>query len=169
MINKNEFQFLKNNEYIFDLNLSAIVINLKKNNFETARKYINVCQKMLINKMKVLINEYYTRGNDVILKNQCLQQLEYYCNYKQYHSDDNQYFEQMKSKFKLINKNLYQNPDLYIQHIAIKSLIYPIEAEYERYIDLSKVYIKSGQFIQAENILKLLKKKMNLKDTHMNN
>ena len=164
LINKEEFQFLKYNESLFDLNLSSIIIYLKKNNYEIARKYIDNCQKLLINKMKVLINESFTRENDTILKNQCLQQLEHFCNYKQYHSKDKQYFEEMKLKFKLIDKNLNQNPEIYIQHLAVKSLIYPIEEEYYRYIDLSKVYRKSGQFIQAENILKILKKRMNLKD-----
>ena len=152
---------------IFDLNIFAIIKNLRNNKVDVARKYINNCQKLLINKLKVLINESYTKSNDALLRNQCLQQLEHYCDYKQYHSNDKQYLEQMKSKFKLLDKNLSQNPDIYIQYIGINSLIFPIEEEYYRYIDLSKIYRKCDQFIQAEKILKILKKKLNINDNYM--
>ena len=164
LINKNEFKLLKYDESIFDLIICAIIESLKKNNIDIARKYINSCQKLLINKLKVLIKETNTRGNDALFKNQCLQQLEKYCNYKQYHSGDQQYLEQLKSSFKLLKINLNQNPEMYIQYIAISSLINPIEEEYHRYIDLAKFYIKSDQFTQAENILNILKKKLNIKD-----
>ena len=167
LINKNEFQLLKYDESIFDLNICAIIENLKKNNIDIARKYINSCQRLLINKLKILIKETNTRGNDALFKNQCLQQLEKYCNYKQYHYGDKQYLEQLKSKLKLLKINLNQNPDSYIQYIAISSLINPIEEEYHRYIDLSKYYIKSEQFTQAENILNILKKKLNIKDNYL--
>ena len=167
LIDKNEFQFLKYNESIFDLNVCATVMNLKKNNINIARKYISNCQQLLIKKMKVLIKESYTRGNDAIIKNQCLQQLELYCNYKQYHFDDKQYLENLKSKFKTLKLNLDKNPDVYIQYLAISSLIYPIEEEYNRYIDLTKSYIKSFQFTQAENILKMIKKFLKIKDNYM--
>ena len=167
LINKNEFQFLKYDESIFDLNIYSIVINIKYNNIDIARKYINNCQKLLINKIKVLIKESYTKENDAILKNQCLEQMEEYCNYKQYHYNDKQYLEQMKSRFNVLNKNLSKYPDLYMTYIGINSLIFPIEEEYYRYIDLSKVYRKSGQFIQAENILNILKKKLNIKDNYL--
>ena len=167
LINKNEFQLLKYDESIFDLNICAIIENLKKNNIDIARKYINSCQRLLINKLKILIKETNTRGNDALFKNQCLQQLEKYCNYKQYHYGDKQYLEQLKSKLKLLKINLNQNPDSYIQYIAISSLINPIEEEYHKYIDLSKYYIKSEQFTQAENILNILKKKLNIKDNYL--
>ena len=167
LINKYEFQFLKSDDSIFDLNIFGIIMNLKTNNFDVARKYIENCQQLLLNKIKVLIKESYTRGNEAILKNQCLQQLENYCNYKQYHLNDKQYLEQMKSKFDLLNNNLSQNPDIYAQYIEVNSLIYPIEEEYYKYIDLSKIYRKSGLFVQAEKILKFLKKKLNIKDNYM--
>ena len=167
LIIKNDFKFLNYDDSIFDLNIFAIIKNLRNNKVDVARKYINNCQKLLINKLKVLINESYTKSNDALLRNQCLQQLEHYCDYKQYHSNDKQYLEQMKSKFKLLDKNLSQNPDIYIQYIGINSLIFPIEEEYYRYIDLSKIYRKCDQFIQAEKILKILKKKLNINDNFM--
>ena len=167
LINRNEYQFLKYDESIFDLNVCAIIMNIRKNNIDIARKYINNCQELLINSIKVLIKESYAKGNDAILKNQCLQQLDLYCNYKQYHSNDKQYLERLKLKFKTLKLNLIQNPEIYIQYLAICSLIYPIEEEYPKYIDLSKSYIKSGQFTQAENILRILKKNLKIKDNYM--
>ena len=168
LMNKNEFQFLKYDDSIFDLNVFAIIKSLKDNNVDIARKLIDSCQKLLINKLRILIKESYTTGNDALLKNQCIQQLEHYCDYKQYHLNDKQYYEQMISKFKLLDKNLSQNPDIFTQYIAVNSLIFPIEEEYYRFIDLSKIYRKSGQLIQAEKILKILKKKLNINDNYMN-
>ena len=163
MINNKYFHFLKNEDLLFDLNVYAIIINIKKNNINIARKYINNCQSLLLNKLKVLIKES-NHGNDSILKNQCLQQLEHYCNYKQYHNKNENYLNEMKAKFKSLNINLRKDPELYLKYISVNALIFPIEEEYYRYIDLAKVYRKTGKFIQCENILKQLKKKLNIKD-----
>ena len=167
LIHKNEFNFLKFDDSIFDLNIYATIKCLKDNNIDIARKLIDSCQKMLINKLRVLIKESYTTSNDAFLKNQCLQQLEHYCDYKQYHLNDKQYYEQMKSKIKLLDKNLSQDPEIYTQYIAINSLIFPIEELYCKYLNLSTIYRKCGQFIQAEKILKILKKKLNINDNYM--
>ena len=79
--NNNEFEFLIYDDSLFDLNIYSSIINLRKNNFDVARKYIEDCGKMLINNLKYLIKESYSRGYYILMKNQFLRQLEQYIDY----------------------------------------------------------------------------------------
>ena len=158
----NNFQFLKYNDSLFELSIYSSVINIKKNNFEIARKYLEDYGKMLINNIKFLIKESYSRGYYILMKNQFLRIIEKYIDYKQYHSDDKEYFEEMKERLKIINKKVSKNPDIYLKNVVINSLIFPLEEMYEQYIELANIYRKSGSFEQCQIILKRLKEKMNL-------
>ena len=170
LINANKsFQFLKYSESLFDLNIYSIIINIQKNKFEIAKKYIDDCGKALINNLKFLIKESYSRGYSFLLLNQFLRQLEQYINYKQYHLDDKHYYEQMKHKFEYYNTKISKIPELYLKFIVINSLIFPIEEEYKKHIELANIYRKSGNFEQSEIILQRLKKKLKIGKEEINN
>ena len=163
IINENKsFQFLKYNENLFDLNIYSTIINIRKNKFEIARKYIDDCAKTLINNLKFLIKESYSRGYSILLLNQFFRQLEQYIDYKQYHPDDKQYFEQMKNKFEYFNTKISKIPELYLKFIFINALMFPIEVEYNKHIELANIYRKSGNFEQSEIILQRLREKLKL-------
>ena len=161
--NNNKFEFLKVDDSLFDLMMFSSLINARKNNFEVARKYIEDCGKILINNLKFLIKESYSRGYDILMNNQLLRQLELYVDYKQYHSNDRIYFEKMKLKINNNNKKISNIPELLLKFITLDSLIFPLEEEYPKYIKLANIYRKSGKFEQSEIILSRLKEKLNLK------
>ena len=167
--NNNKFEFLKYDDSLFDLNIYASISYIKKNNYEVARKYVEDSGKLLINSLKFLIKESYSRGYNILMKNQYLRQLEQFIEYKQYHSEDTYYFEQMKKRFKYINQKMGKIPEYYLKAIVINSLIFPLEEEYYKYIELSNIYRKSGKYEQSEIILNRLKEKMKLKINEKSN
>ena len=160
--NNNKYEFLKFDDSLFVLLVFSTIINIRKNNFDIARKYIEDCGKMLINSLKFLIKESYSRGYNILMRNQFLRQLEQIVDYKQYHSNDKIYFEKMKVKFNNKNKKISKDPELFLQSILLDSLIFPIEEEYPKYIKLANIYRKLEKFEQSEIIIKRLKEKMNL-------
>ena len=160
--NTNNFQFLKYNNSLFDLNIYSSIINIRKNNYETARKYIEDGGNLLINNIKFLIKESYIRGYYILMKNKFLRQLEQYIDYKQYHYEDKQYLEKIKNLTNFRNKGITKFPEIYLKFLVINSLISPIEEIYQKYIEFANIYRKSGHFEQTEIILNRLKEKMNL-------
>ena len=155
----NNFQFLKYDDNLSDLMIYGIMINIIHNNYNIARKYMNDCSNLLINKVKVLIKESYNSGYNTLMKNQFLGQLEQYIDYKQNNSED---LEQIKKKFNYFNKKIIKKPEIYLKFLVVNSLMFPIEEEYINHIELANIYRKAGYFEQCENILNNLKVKMNL-------
>jgi hypothetical protein len=97
------------------------------------------------------------------MKIKILKYLEEYIDYKQFHSDNNQYLENLKKKFNYMNKGVSNFPEIFLKFLLINSLISPIEEIYERYIKYANIYRKKGFFEQTEIILNRLKEKLNLK------
>ena len=157
----NNFNFLKYDENLSDLMIYNIIINVINNNYDIARKYLNDCSNLLISKVKVLIKESYNSGYNTLMKNQFLGQLEQFIDYKQNHSED---LEQIKKKFNYFNRKIIKNPEIYLKFLVINSLMFPIEEEYKNHIELANIYRKKGYYEQCQNIIKNLKKKMNLKN-----
>jgi hypothetical protein len=66
------------------------------------------------------------------------------------------------------NKNLdiigQEDPYIFEKFLAIRSLVLPIEMEYNKYMDLVKICRKLNLYNQSEKILLRLKKKLNIKD-----
>ena len=167
LINRNQkLNFLDNNEDIlFDLNLYSIVLNIEKNKYNLATKYISEAKKIILSRIKSLLSESYVRGYELLVKNQMLYNLEQIIDYKQNHLNEKPYFNHMVKSW---NKNLdiigQEDPYIFEKFLAIRSLVLPIELEYNKYMDLVKICRKLNLYNQSEKILLRLKKKLNIKD-----
>ena len=75
----------------------------------------------------------------------------------------------MKKKFKNNNKRISKNPEIYLKFLVINSIMFSIEEEYTKYLELANIYRKSGYYDQSENILQKIKGKINLKENEMKN
>ena len=166
LINNNQkLSFLENNEEIlFDLNLYSSILNIQNNRYNLAQKYISSAKKIILSKIKSLLNESYTRGYELLVKNQILYNLEQIIDYKQNHFNDKPYFNQMLNLWNKNLDNLGKDPYIYEKFLAIRSLILPIDQEYNKYMDLSKICRKLNLYLQSEKILLRLKNKLNIKD-----
>ena len=145
----------------FDLNLYSSIININEANYEIALKFIFSAKKLILSNIKSLLTESYTRGYELLIKNQQLCLLEQIIEYKQYHENDEIYLNQMT---KYWDRNLdmigQEDPGLYEKFLSIRSLVLPIEKEFEKYMILSKIYRKKGMYNQCEQILNRIDKKL---------
>ena len=154
-------QFLIEIESKFDLNLYSSIININEANYETALKFIFSANKLILSNIKSLLTESYTRGYELLIKNQQLCLLEQIIEYKQYHLNDEIYLNEMTKYwdrgFDMIGQ---EDPGLYEKFLSIRALVLPIEKEFEKYMILSKIYRKKGMFNQCEQILNRINKKL---------
>ena len=164
VISKNpNFNFLEGNiEILFDLDLYSIILNINNSQFDIALRYIDSAKKIIVGGIKSLLSESYLRGYELLVKNQLLFQLEQIIEYKQFHEKDENYLKQMISNW---DKNLNiigKDPDIYEKILALRSLIIPIEDEYEKYLNLAKIYRKLNMYEQSEKILKRVRDQLKL-------
>ena len=158
-------------ETIFDLNLYSSIINIYDAKYDNALKFILSAKKFILSDIKSLLAESYTRGYELLIKNQLLCLLEQIIEYKQFHDNDSNYLNQMVNFWDQGLRMLGRDdPSVYEKFLSLRSLILPIEKEFEKYMDLSKIYRKMGMFEQSERILKRIQRKLNLNNIeYLNN
>ena len=163
LINSNPiFSFMGNSiETIFDLNLYSSIININENRFEIALQYIFSAKKIILSNIKSLLTESYTRGYELLIKNQQLCLLEQIIEYKQFHENDEIYLDQMAKYWdRGLDMLGQEDPGIYEKFLSIRALVLPIEKEFEKYMNLSKIYRKKGMYDQCEQILNRINKKL---------
>ena len=90
LIYKNEnFYFLINNvDYLYNLNLFSSISFLNEKNYIVAEKYIDDARKVILDKIKPLLDESYSRSFDLFIKNQEISFIEDIIKYEKYHKGD---------------------------------------------------------------------------------
>ena len=81
------------------------------------------------------MSESYIRGYELLIKNQMLFNLEQIIEYKQNHLDNKLYFNQMISVWDKNLEIIGEDPFIYEQFLAIRSVVLPIEKEHKKYIE----------------------------------
>ena len=159
--NNQKFSFINSIESIFDLNLYSSIININESNYETALKFIFSAKKIILSNIKSLLTESYTRGYELLIKNQQLCLLEQIIEYKQFHDNDEEYLDQMTKYWdRSLDMIGQEDPGVYEKFLSIRALVLPIEKEFEKYMNLSKIYRKKGMYNQCEQILNRINKKL---------
>ena len=137
-------------ESLFDFNLYSSIININDNQFENAEKFIFSAKKIILANIKSLLTESYTRGYELLIKNQQLCLLEQIIEYKRYHDGDENYLDEM---VKFWDRGLdiagENDPAVYEKFLSIRALILPIEKDFEKHMKLSKIYKKMGMYNQC--------------------
>jgi hypothetical protein len=164
VISKNpNFSFMEgNSELLFDLDLYSIILSINDGHFDIALKYINSAKKIIVNGIKPLLSESYGRGYELLVKNQLLFQLEQIIEYKQFHKDDEKYLKQMISIWDQNLNIIGKDPDIYEKILSLRSLVLPLEDEFENYINLAKMYRKLNMYEQSEKVCKRIRDQLKL-------
>ena len=164
IISKNpNFSFLEGNtEILFDLDLYSIILNINSGKFDIALRFIDSAKKIIVGGIKSLLSESYIRGYELLVKNQLLFQLEQIIEYKQYHEKDDDYLKEMISMWDKNLNTIGKDPAIYEKILALRSLILPIEDEFEKYLNLAKIYRKLNMYEQSEKILKRIRGQLKL-------
>ena len=106
-------------------------------------KFIFSAKKLIISNIKSLLTESYTRGYELLIKNQQLCLLEQIIEYKQFHDNDEEYLDQMTKYWdRSLDMIGQEDPGVYEKFLSIRALVLPIEKEFEKYMNLSKIYRK---------------------------
>ena len=168
LIYKSEnFCFLINNvDYLFDLNLFSSISFLNKKNYSIAEKYLDDSRKVILNNIKSLLNESYSRSFDFFIKNQEIRFMEDIIKYEKYHLNDKQYLKGIKTEWDKIFNLSINEPNNCKRLLRFFNLIFPVEEVYDKYIKLSNICRRSKLYIQSEKILNLIKKRANLNITN---
>ena len=160
--NNSSFAFMRNSiETIFDLNLYSSIININESKYETALKFISSAKKIILLNIKSLLTESYTRGYELLIKNQQLCLLEQIIEYKQFHENDINYLDQMVKYWdRGLNMAGIEDPNIYEKFLSLRALVLPMEKEFEKFMNLAKIYRKKGMYNQCEQILNRMNKKL---------
>ena len=153
---------LNQDDIIFDLNFYSSVLHLQKENYSLALEYLAEDKKMINSRIKSLLGESYKRGYELLIKNQLLFNLEQIIDYKTNHNNDNSYLEEMVRSWDKSLDIVGKDPIIYEKFLSVRSLILPIEKEYNNYMYLAKMFRKLEYYDKSMNILTSLKSKLYL-------
>ena len=161
--NSPSLNFLCNqDEIIFDLNLYSSIIQIKNKEYNLALQYIAEDKKMVNSRIKSLLGESYIRGYELLIKNQLLFNLEQIIDYKTNHDNDNMYLEKLINSWDKSLENIGKDPVNYEKFLAIRSLILPIEIEFDKFMNFAKMLRKIDFYEKSMRILNRIKKKMEI-------
>ena len=151
-----------NEEIIADLNIFAAIVNYNDDNFEISKKYLQNAKSIVLNNIRGLLNESYISCYSNLVKNQLICDMEQFINYKQYHLNDEEYLNQMKLNVRESFRIIEKTPITYRLFISLHSLVFPIEEEYYKYIELANFYRKENNFVPCFKIINTLKKQIKI-------
>ena len=162
--NSMELNFSNNEETLFDLNLYSSVINIQDNNFNVALQYISEARELITSKIKALLNESYTRGYELLVKNQMLYNLEQIIEYKQNHFGNEVYLNHMIKIWDNTLKMIGEDPFIFERFLAIRSLVINVEKDFDMNMNLVKICRKLKLYSQSEKVLNRLKHQLQIKN-----
>ena len=160
--NSPSLDFLAVQDEIFNINLYSSLIHIKNQEYNLALEYINDNKAMINPKIKSLLGESYIRGYELLANNQLLFNLEQIIDYKININKDKIYLKQI---IKSLNESIDiigKDPVMYEKFLAIRSLILPIEKEFDRYLYFSKLCRKIDLYDKSMSVLNRMKKKLKI-------
>ena len=145
------------NEY--EKNFFQAVIAVKEKDYKKAKEYIDLARDAIDDKIKTLLSESYERAYKLLLSNEHLYQLEEIIklnNTKEnYETAKKELKARWDDRLEMISSN---GTKAYERILAIRGLVFPIEEDYDKHLDLAKIYRKDDHFGQCMNILQRLRK-----------
>mmetsp|Transcript_41301 Transcript_41301/g.43214 ORF Transcript_41301/g.43214 Transcript_41301/m.43214 type:complete len:1137 (-) Transcript_41301:148-3558(-) len=145
-------------EILYEKNFFSAVISIQEKNYSEAVKFIEESRNQITDKIKTLLSESYERAYPFLLENQNLYELEELISYKMENSD--MHLSKLKSNWKARLENITEEVRGYERILAIRSLVFSIDEDYENHLDLAKICLREDRFSACLNILNRLKKKL---------
>ena len=141
----------------YQFNFYNAIISIQEDKYNEAMKFIIEAKSEVDSKIKLLVSESYTRGYELLLKNEILYQLEEIIDYKQNKIQKTELIAGWNKRLNYINKD----PAIFERALAIRSLVLNINEDYENYLSLAKICRKTDQFETCFKVLDRIKKKLN--------
>ena len=148
---------------IYEENFFKAIVAIKDEEFEKAKKYIDIARDTIDEKIKALLNESYERAYKLLLDNENLCQLEEIIKLKKINANNEEY-QNKKEKLKIKwNKSLeLKEEDIktYERIIAIRKILFNPEEDYLSTLRLSQICRKKDKFMTCMLVLNRLKKNL---------
>ena len=153
----------------YEKNFLQAVIAIKEKEFSTAKNFITIARNAIDDKIKTLLSESYERAYKLLLANEHLYELEEIIKYNEdllalnVHDKNREHFlkeerEYLKHRWDERLEIITEDTNAYERILAIRGLIFPIEEDYDKHLDLAKICRKDDLFAKCMNILERLKK-----------
>lgn len=151
----------ENEEDIYEKNFYKAVIFIKEQKFDDAQIYIDKARNIIDDSLKTLLSESYGRAYKLLLENEHLYELEEIINMNE---SKNRHCKLSKEKLKLkwdqrleiVDKEI----DSYNKILAIRSLVFNLDEDYENHLDLAKICRKEDKFTTCFNVLNRINRKL---------
>ena len=143
----------------YEKNFFQAVFSIKEKKYEEAKIYILNARNAIDDKIKTLLTEGYERAYKLLLSNQHLYELEEIIRF--YSSEEKGFTitkERLKKKWDDRLEMISEEPDAYERILAIRGLVFNIEEDYDKHLDLAKIARKDDMFEKCMNVLNRLKR-----------
>ena len=143
----------------YEKNFFEAVFSIKEKKYEDAKAYILNARNAIDDKIKTLLTEGYERAYKLLLSNQHLYELEEIIRF--YSSEEKGFTitkERLKKKWDDRLEMISEEPDAYERILAIRGLVFNIEEDYDKHLDLAKIARKDDMFEKCMNVLNRLKR-----------
>ena len=144
---------------LYEENFFKAIVAIKDQEYDNAKKYIDIARDLIDDKIKMLLNESYERAYKLLLDNENLCELEDIIKLKKNNLNEMD-FKKNKEKLKIQwDKCLeLKKEDIkaYERIIAIRKMILSDEEDYLTSLDLSKICRKQDKFTTCKLVLNRL-------------
>ena len=148
---------------IFEENFYKAIVSIKDEQYDKAKKYINIARDAIDDTIKPLLKESYERAYKLLLDNENLCQLEDIIELKKNNTNISEYNEN-KNKLKMKWNKLLEIKDddikTYERIIGIRKIIFTPEEDYLTTLKLSTICRKKDKFSTCMLVLDRLKNEL---------
>ena len=152
----------EDNEF-YEENFFKAIVAIKDEEYEKAKKYIDIARDSIDDKIKALLNESYERAYKLLLDNENLCELEDIIKLNQNNSNLEQ-FKQKKEKLKLKWNKLLELKEedykAYERTIGIRKIIFNPEEDFLSSLRLARICRKKDKFTSCMLVLNRLQKNL---------
>ena len=143
----------------YEKNFFEAVLAIKEENYSSAKVFIEKSRNFIDDKIKTLLSESYSRAYKLLLENDHLYELEEIILMR---TDSSKKLTKEKLKLKWDKRFEIVDEDIktYDRILAIRSLVFPLEEDYEKHLDLAKICRREDRFTNCLNVLNRLNRKL---------
>ena len=157
---------IEDNEF-YEVNFFKAIVAIKDEEYEKAKKYIDIARDSIDDKIKALLNESYERAYKLLLDNENLCELEDIIKLNQNNSNLEEYKqkkEKLKQKWNKLLELKEEDNKTYERIIGIRKIIFNPEEDYLSSLGLARICRKKDKFTSCMLVLNRLQKNLQILD-----
>jgi FKBP12-rapamycin complex-associated protein len=143
----------------YDKNFFQAVLAIKEKEYKDAKIYIEKARNIIDDKIKTLLSESYGRAYKLLLENEHLYELEEII-IMNTETKDNLSREKLKLTWDHRLENVDEDIETYDRILSIRSLVFHLDEDYDKHLDLAKICRNEDRFVNCLNVLNRLNRRL---------